>query len=103
MKNDRPEFVTETDIARWDANMEDDPYLPAALIQEPTIREVCYAGLWLAEQLAALECPSEWITRIQFTGGRLSFGREPWEVHQQLLESYKLNELEFEPDSDNIN
>ena len=99
----RPEFVTEKDIKRWNSNLENDPNLPDEIVNNEVIREVCYAGLWLSEQLSELECPPEWVVRIQYTAGRLSFGREPWEIHQGLLESYKLNELQFEPDPDNIN
>lgn len=104
MKNNRPEFVTEEDIKRWDTNMDNDnDTFCAGLYKDPTIREVCYSGLWLCEQLEDLKCPPEYITRIQYTAGRCSFGRDPWEVHQEFLESYKLNKLEFEQDPDNIN
>lgn len=99
----RPEFVTEEDIKRWNENMENDPNLPKMALEWDTLREVCYAGLWLSEQLDALKCPPEYITRIQFTAGCCSFGRDPWEVSQKFVEKYKLNELEFEPDPANIN
>lgn len=99
----RPESVTEGDIERWDANIDNDPNIPEQIAKNEIIREACYAGLWLAEQLVDLKCPQEYIVRIQYTAGQLSFGREPWEVHQLLLQSYKLNDMEFEPDPDNIN
>lgn len=101
--NNRPDFVTEEDIKRWDFNMENDLQLPKIVLEWPTLKEVCYAGFYLAEQLDALRCPPEYIVRIQYTAGRLSFGRDPWEVSQELLELYKLNQLEFEPDPENIN
>ena len=60
---------------------------------------------WLTEQLVALQCPEECIARIQYTAGKLTFGRDIWTVFQEMVESYKLNKMEFEPDPDpnNIN
>lgn len=99
----RPEFITYEDIARWSKNIDNDPNIPAGLAESPIIREVCYAGLWLAEELDKMLCNEELITRMQFTAGRLSFGREPWEVAQLILEKYKSNELEFEEDISLLN
>jgi hypothetical protein len=95
----RPEFVTNEDVARWSDNIDNDSNLSEALTQNPIIRELCFAGLWLGEELQKLECPDEMIVRIQYTAGKLSFGRDPWETHQKTLESYKLNELEYESES----
>jgi hypothetical protein len=97
----RPNFVTENDILRWDNIINNDPLMPEALATVPTIREVCYAGLWLCDELSKLECPNFVIVRIQDTAGRLSFGRDTWDVSTKLLESYKNNELVFEEDPDN--
>jgi len=99
----RPEFVTNEDIARWSENIDNDPKLPVTLSSNPVIREVCYAGLWLCEELEKLGCPEELITRIQFTAGRAAYGRDPWEVHQELLNGYKNNELEYEVDPETLN
>jgi hypothetical protein len=96
----RPNFVTEDDILRWDNIINNDPIMPESLAASPTIREVCYAGLWLWDELAKLNCPDSIIVRIQDTAGRLSFGRDTWEVSAKLLESYKNNELVFEEDPD---
>jgi hypothetical protein len=59
--------------------------------------------LYLVEQLMKLECPNELITRIQFTAGKISFGRDPWEVHLKILEDYKNNKLDFDTDPENLN
>jgi hypothetical protein len=98
----RPNFVTEDDILRWSNIIDNDPDMPKSLANSPTIREVCYAGLWLCDELEKLECPEFVIVRIQDTAGRLSFGRDAWDVSAKLLESYKNNELVFEeePDAD---
>ena len=90
----RPEFITNEDIIRWSETIDRD--LPKHMSSDALIREVCYAGQWLVESLQDLQCPEEIITRIQYTAGRLSFGREPWAVHQMLLSSYQSDELVFE-------
>lgn len=99
----RPEFVTNDDILRWSENIDSDPSMTSTLTQNPIIREVCYAGLWLCEELEKLGCSEEMIARIQYTAGKLSFGREPWETHQMVLKGYQLNELEFEDDPSMLN
>lgn len=84
----RPESVENEDIIRWSEIIDNDPNISVGLAQSPIIREVMYAGLWLSEQLANINCPDEIITRIQYTAGQLSFGREPWTIHQDLLDRY---------------
>lgn len=101
----RPENITNEDIARWDEIIEHDPIinsLPPNLVDLPIFREVCYAGIWLYEKLAELSCPNEIILRIQDYGGKLSFGRDPWEVHQQILQDYIDNKLVFESNSNGL-
>lgn len=99
----RPVFITEEDLTRWLDKIEQDPYLPKSLASSTIIKEVCCAGLWLCEELDKLECPRTLIDRIQFTAGRLSFGRDPWEAHQHMLELYKTNQLKFEEDITEMN
>jgi hypothetical protein len=57
----------------------------------------------LAEQLEQLSCPPELIFRIQYTAGKLSFGRDPWIITEQMLAGYKDNKLDFVQDTDNLN
>jgi hypothetical protein len=95
----RPEFITHAEIARWDADINQDPLLlslPKDLMESPVLREVCYAGCWLGEQLDQLQCPAEFIIRIQWHAGKLSFGRDAWDVHQKMLLDYQDNKLVFE-------
>jgi hypothetical protein len=98
----RPEFITEADITRWSKNYEEETRhqadMPSFLFDSPIIREVCYAGMWLCEELEKLNCSPELITRIQFTAGGMSFGRDPWAAHQKVLEAYRNNELKLEAD-----
>lgn len=96
----RPEFVTAEDLARWNECMDNDPNLPKMVHQIPLLKEVCYAGLWLAESLSDLNVPDERITQLQFTAGRYAFGRDPWAAHQDLLEKYKAGELQFPEDEE---
>jgi len=99
----RPDFITDEDISRWSENIDNDPNLPSYMASEPTIREVCYAGLWLSEKLSELNCPDIFIQRIQYTAGRLSFGRDIWQVHQDILENFKQNKLNYEVESSELN
>ena len=100
--NNRPDFVTEEDTIRWDKQIEEDN-IPKAIVDEPILVEVLYAGLFLMEQLRKLQCPEDYIFRIQYTAGAASFGRDPWEIHSEYLEAYRNNDLEFDVDSDNLN
>lgn len=94
----RPDFVTQEDITRWDTNIKQDTGLVSQLATVPLVKEVIYAGLWLAEQLKELGCNPLLITRVQYTAGQLCYGRDPWEVVQELLTAYKNNDLVFEID-----
>jgi len=97
----RPEFITEEDIARWSESIDNDPLLDKQLAQNPIVREVCYAGQFLAEKLRELDCSEDIIGRIMYTAGQLSFGQEDiWAVHQEILKEFIAGTLEFEKDSD---
>lgn len=101
----RPESVTQADIEKWDIIIDNDPLLlsfPKNFINHPILKEVIYAGLWLSDRLIELLCPEDIQVRIQYHAGRVSFGRDPWDVHQEILESYKNNTLIFEPDPDEL-
>lgn len=99
----RPEFVTNEDLSRWDEAIDTDPDLPKVLAENPIIREACYAGQWLGEELMKLGCSIEKSVRIVYTAGQLSFGRDTWQVSQDLLEKYKQNALEYAPDISQMN
>lgn len=94
----RPDFVTEEDITRWSDTLDNDTSIPKVISSPALFREVLYAGLWLAEQLRKEGCHDELIVRIQYTMGGLSFGRDTWQVAQEMLTAYQNNELEFEID-----
>lgn len=97
----RPDFVTNEDILRWSEKIDQD--LPKNLASDAIIREVCYAGQWLVEQLQELQVPDEIVARLQYTAGKLSFGRDPWEMHRGLLLAYEDNQLVFEPELEELN
>jgi len=99
----RPSFVTDEDIKRWSKELDESPHLDKTMIKSAVIREVCFAGLWLAEQLEKLGCPDSLIIRIQYSAGKVSFGKDVWEIHQQFLDGYTKNELDFEPEPGNLN
>lgn len=98
----RPQFVTDADVVRWTEVISQDSDV-AVIASNSVIREVCFAGLWLGEELEKLECPEDLIIRIQEAAGRLSFGRETWEVCQKVLEDYKNNQLVFEKEPAELN
>lgn len=99
----RPDFVTNEDIDRWSKIIDEDPSFPKEYKDLSILKEVCYAGCWLSESLTALQCPEELIFRIQWTAGRLSFGRDPWEIHQNMFNDYVNNDLTFEEECLNPN
>jgi hypothetical protein len=94
----RPDFVTYEDIQRWSAEVDSDPHLSPGLKENVIFRELGYAGLWLSEELEKLGCEDDISVRIQYTAAQASFGRDIWAVHQQFLDAFKNNELEFEDD-----
>jgi hypothetical protein len=96
----RPDFISNEDIARWSNHIDEDDSIPDEIKNSVIIREVCYAGFWLGEELEKLHCPEDISVRIRYTGGQLSFGRDPWDVHMNILEQYKNNTLVFEDDTE---
>lgn len=98
----KPKTITQEDIDRWNNNIDNDQFISPQLAAIPIIREVCQAGIWLAEQLEKSGCPNILIPRIQWTAGKLSFGRDVWDVHQDILSKYQSNELIFEEDPNEI-
>lgn len=100
----RPSTVTDEDLLRWSETIDNDPLISEGLAQNPIIREVCYAGQWLADKLTELNCPDHLIGRMQYTAGQLCFGRkDPWEVHRDLLTRFVDGSLEFAIDPEDIN
>lgn len=92
----RPKFISEEDIIRWTKNIETDQNIPKYVLKQDSIKEVCFAGLYLAEELTKLNCPEDLVFRIQYTAGKMSFGKDPWEVSIMILNKFKDNTLEFE-------
>ncbi len=100
----RPNTITNEDLDRWSEIIDNDPLVPTSMSQNPIIREVCYAGQWLADKLTELNCPDHLIGRIMYTAGRLCFGRkDPWEVHLDMLNRFVDGTLEFEMEPDEVN
>lgn len=96
----RPDFVTNEDVARWDESIQNDERVPAATKDSAVFREVMYAGLWLTENLVELGCPLTMAFRIQYTAAKESYGNDIWAVHQEILDDYKNDRLEFEAEPD---
>jgi len=95
----RPESVTNEDILRWSENIDNDPKVPKFMSEQAILREIMYAGLWFCEELEKLGCNPILIVRLQHAAGGLCFGKpDPWEVHQEVLEAYQNNDIDFEMD-----
>jgi hypothetical protein len=94
--------VTLDKIKKYDSNIDNDPSMPSHLKDVPVIREVCRAGQYLIEELDKLQCPESILVRIQWTAGKMSYGRDPWEIHHMILEKYKSDTLVFESDDSQI-
>ena len=100
----RPEYITYEDTSRWDEKINNDPNMSPAIRDNAIIREICYAGQWMAEKLTELDCPDHLIGQMMWTAGRLCFGRkDPWAIHQEVLNSYLDGTIVFEMDPENIN
>ena len=99
----RPNFISNKDIARWNIELINDPIIPQDLIKSPLIKEVCYAGMWLVEELTKLKCPVETITDLQYSAGKASFGKDVWEIHQKFLAEYNDNKIKFIVDPKTLN
>jgi hypothetical protein len=100
----RPESVTNEDLLRWSETIDNDPLVDESLAQNPIIREVCYAGQWLADQLTKIECPDHLIGQMMYTAGAMCYGRkDPWIVHQDIYIRFVAGELEFQVEPNELN
>src|SRR5258706_12089581 len=95
----RPNCVTNENILHWDSIIDTDPNLPSEIAQQPIVREICYAGQYLSDKLTELQCPDHLIGRIIYTAGQISFGqKDPWLIHQDILNQFIDGTLQFEED-----
>lgn len=85
----RKNFITDEQLYIYDQNIDSDNKIPSFMKENSTIREVLRCGLWLVDELIARDCSEVNIVALQFRAGRLSYGREPWEVHQKILREYE--------------
>lgn len=84
----RPEFITSEQVIAWDLNIQNDKMIPEYLKNNPIILEVMRSGLWVAEELDKLGCDRVMITQLQYTHGRLCFGRDAWEQASLIVNDY---------------
>lgn len=90
----RPEFVSNEDISRWSEIIDNDPSFPKDYSQQVILKEVCFAGIWLVEALQVTNCSDDDIQILQWNAGKLSFGRDPWEVHIKIYNDYLTSQFE---------
>ena len=96
-------YLTSDQLDQFDQLIDQDKNIPSFCKQNEVIREVCRSGIWLSYELEKLGCPESLIVRIQWTAGKLSFGKDPWKVHQKILADYQNNLLIFENDAEEKN
>lgn len=89
----RPDFITTEQITTWDLHLKQDQDLlgimPEELINQPEIKEVLYAGLWLVDQLRNFGQDEQTVMDIQYAHGRQSFGNDPWIIAKIFSNAYK--------------
>jgi len=95
-------YVTLEKIQQFDEGINQDKELLQLIKQHPILREVCRAGLFLAEELEKDNCPEEFVLKIQEMAGKLSYKKDPWSVSAELLERYRKNELIIENYTPNV-
>lgn len=91
----RPSFITNQDLKRWDQIISQDSLLKEEYKRNFQIREYCYAGIWLFEQLMLSSCPVSLAKRIQYFAGKNSINKNPWEIHQESLSNYENDKLDI--------
>lgn len=94
----KPDNVTDEMIEEWNNVLENDEMI-IQLLEMPGARETLLAGMWLFEKLLERNCPENFVVQLQYTAGKLSYGNDPWEVHQKILDAYDNNKLVFETNS----
>jgi len=100
----RPIDLTYEKIAEYDKIIDNDPLMDENLSQNPIVREVCYAGQYLCEQLTKINCPDHVIGQIMYTAGAMCYGRkDPWPIHQDMYNRFVAGELEFQVESNALN
>lgn len=93
-------FLSDDKYIEYTEKLKEDFSISDSLRENPIFREVCLAGYYLIDQLQELGCPELDIIKLQWHAGKCSFGRDPWEIHQQVIQDFKNDKLEFEPDED---
>lgn len=95
-------YVSLNKILEYDFSINSDPLMSSDHKNSFDIREVCRAGLYLLEQLKKINCHPFLLNKIKWTAGFLSYKKDPWEIHNLVLEQYKNNTLVLEIDQEDI-
>jgi hypothetical protein len=95
-------YVSLNKILEYDFNINSDPLMSSEHKNSSDIREACRAGFYLLEQLKKINCHPSLLNKIKWTAGLLSYKKDPWEIHNLVLEKYKDNTLVLETDQEDI-
>ena len=93
-------FLTDQQYQEYLTIIEQDQTTTDLIKTTPQLKEVVLAGVWLSDELKKLNCHPSLLFRIHYTAGQLSYGKDPWQVHQDILEKYKNNQLQWDPEVD---
>lgn len=91
----KPSFVSDEEIAELDKKISLDingtMLDMESFIQNSAYRDVMRAGLWMTQELLKQGCNEVLVVQFQYTFGKESFGFDPWEKAQELLNAYMNN------------
>jgi hypothetical protein len=91
----RPPEIDAEFIAGCDAEMRRAPAekavpdCPDFLFDEPSFKEIWYAGAWLGNRLDELGCPLKIRKSVCFRHGQLSFSGDPWKAADACLRAFR--------------
>jgi hypothetical protein len=87
----RPDTLTPEFLARAEKLFDDCPDVPDYAKKEPVrvrLLEIWIAGTVLQQGLQDRGCDPEFAQQIGFAHGQLSFGRDPWDAGEAILNAY---------------
>jgi hypothetical protein len=86
--NSRPDFIRPQDLIRWNKAIDSDESVPFSFKDMAPFREILFASFYLVEQLKKAGLQSDEIGGVRYQHGYQSFGNNPWDIAEELLNEY---------------